>query len=82
MLDQELMRVVISDVKLSDINGIALTTQIKKAYLLTEVIVLTAYGTISDDVAAMKKGAFNYITKGDDNDKIIPFLSRAKPLSI
>jgi DNA-binding NtrC family response regulator len=42
-----------------------------------ETIVLTAYGNIADGVAAMKNGAFDYITKGDDNDKIIPLLARA-----
>ena len=77
LLDKEPVQVVISDVKLPDISGIALTAQIKKAHPLTEVIVLTAYGTIQDGVAAMKNGAFDYITKGDDNDRIIPLLSRA-----
>jgi two-component system, NtrC family, response regulator len=42
-----------------------------------ETILLTAYGNIADGVAAMKNGAFDYITKGDDNDKIIPLLARA-----
>jgi two-component system, NtrC family, response regulator len=34
-------------------------------------------GNIADGVSAMKNGAFDYITKGDDNDKIIPLLARA-----
>jgi len=42
-----------------------------------EVILLTAYGNITDGVQAMKNGAFDYIVKGDDNDKIIPLLHRA-----
>jgi two-component system, NtrC family, response regulator len=40
-------------------------------------VVLTAYGNIPDGIQAMKNGAFDYITKGDDNDKIIPLLMRA-----
>ncbi|HEU4789510.1 MAG TPA: sigma-54 dependent transcriptional regulator, partial [Flavobacterium sp.] len=44
---------------------------------LAEVILLTAYGKISDGVQAMKNGAFDYIVKGDDNDKIIPLLYKA-----
>jgi two-component system NtrC family response regulator len=44
---------------------------------LTEVILLTAFGKISDGVQAMKNGAFDYIVKGDDNDKIIPLLYKA-----
>ena len=68
---------VLSDVKLPDINGIELTRQIKEAFPLTEIIVLTAFGTINDGVKAIKSGAFDYITKGDDNEKIIPLVSKA-----
>jgi two-component system NtrC family response regulator len=76
-LSQETVEVVISDVKLPDSNGIELTQKIKFDWPATEVIVLTAYGTISDGVTAIKNGAFDYITKGDDNDKIIPLVSKA-----
>ncbi len=76
-LQQETIPVVISDVKLPDINGIELTTQIKLAFPATEIIVLTAFGTINDGVKAIKSGAFDYITKGDDNERIIPLVSKA-----
>ncbi|HZX58767.1 MAG TPA: response regulator, partial [Mucilaginibacter sp.] len=45
-LQHEPVNVVLSDVKLPDINGIELTEQIKKNWPATEVIVLTAFGTI------------------------------------
>ncbi|MCK8492660.1 MULTISPECIES: sigma-54-dependent transcriptional regulator [Spirosoma] len=76
-LERTEVQLVISDVKLPDGNGIDLTAQVKKMQPATEVIVLTAYGTIADGVKAIKNGAFDYITKGDDNDKIIPLVSRA-----
>ncbi len=76
-LENEVVDVVISDVKLPDINGIELTKTIKAAYPAIEIIVLTAYGTINDGVTAIKNGAFDYITKGDDNEKIIPLVSKA-----
>ena len=76
-LEREAVQLVISDVKLPDKNGIELTAQIKQLYPATEIIVLTAYGTIADGVTAIKNGAFDYITKGDDNDRIIPLVSRA-----
>jgi two-component system NtrC family response regulator len=69
--------VVISDVKLPDINGIELTSQIKASWPAAEIIVLTAFGTINDGVKAIKSGAFDYIIKGDDNEKIIPLVSKA-----
>lgn len=69
--------VVLCDVKLPDGNGVDLTKKIKENYPLAEVILLTAYGNIPDGVQAIKNGAFDYITKGDDNNKIIPQLHRA-----
>jgi two-component system, NtrC family, response regulator len=76
-LQLDLVQVVVSDVKLPDINGIDLTERIKTNWPATEVIVLTAFGTINDGVKAIKSGAFDYITKGDDNEKIIPLVSKA-----
>ena len=69
--------VVLCDVKLPDGNGVDFLQKIKASFPLTEVILLTAYGKISDGVQAMKNGAFDYIVKGDDNDKIIPLLYKA-----
>ncbi|GAB3959682.1 sigma-54 dependent transcriptional regulator [Spirosoma harenae] len=77
VLQQAEVHVVVCDVKLPDANGIELTAQIKQMYPAIEIIVLTAYGTIADGVTAMKNGAFDYITKGDDNDKLIPLVNRA-----
>lgn len=70
-------QVVLCDVFLPDGNGVDLVTTIKKLYPEREVILLTAHGNIPDGVQAIKNGAFDYITKGDDNNKIIPLISRA-----
>ncbi|MFA6277875.1 MAG: sigma-54 dependent transcriptional regulator [Pedobacter sp.] len=69
--------VVVSDVKLPDANGVELVKQIKALKSFVEIINLTAYGTIADGVLAIKNGAFDYLTKGDDNDKIIPLVYKA-----
>ena len=76
-LEQIDIDVVLCDVKLPDGNGVDFLQKIKTNFPLTEVILLTAYGNISDGVQAMKNGAFDYIVKGDDNDKIIPLLYKA-----
>lgn len=76
-LEQSNIDVVICDVKLPDGSGVEFTQKIKEKYPLTEVILLTAYGNIPDGVQSIKYGAFDYITKGDDNNKIIPLLYRA-----
>jgi DNA-binding NtrC family response regulator len=77
ILEKEEVAVVISDVKLPDANGVELTRTIKEKYPFIEIIVLTAFGTISDGVGAIKNGAFDYLTKGDDNEKIIPLVYKA-----
>ena len=77
VLDREDVLVVLSDVKLPDVNGVDLVATIKSKKPFVEVINLTAYGTINDGVRSIKNGAFNYIVKGDDNDKIIPLLNQA-----
>jgi len=69
--------VVICDVKLPDGSGVETAAVIKEKYPAIEVILLTAYGNIPDSVQAIKNGAFDYITKGDDNNKIIPLLYKA-----
>ncbi|MEJ5995109.1 sigma-54 dependent transcriptional regulator [Pedobacter sp. Du54] len=69
--------VVLSDVKLPDANGVELVIELKKSRPYIEVINLTAFGTIADGVIAMRNGAFDYIIKGDDNDKMIPLLHKA-----
>ncbi len=74
---QEKVHVVICDVKLPDANGVDLVPKLKQISPPSEVILNTAFGTIPDSVTAIKSGAFDYITKGDDNNKIIPLVSRA-----
>lgn len=76
-LEQVEIDVVLCDVKLPDGNGVDACKKIKELHPFVEIILLTAYGNIPDGVQAIKNGAFDYITKGDDNNKIIPLLYRA-----
>jgi DNA-binding NtrC family response regulator len=76
-LEQQNIDIVLCDVKLPDENGIELSQSIKKKFPAIEIILMTAYGNIPDSVQAIKNGAFDYITKGDDNLKIIPLVYRA-----
>lgn len=76
-LEQQNIDIVLCDVKLPDEHGVELAKSIKQKYPALEIILMTAYGNIPDSVQAIKNGAFDYITKGDDNYKIIPLLYRA-----
>jgi DNA-binding NtrC family response regulator len=77
ILQKEQVDVLLCDVKLPDGNGVTVLHEIRPEFPFTEIILLTAYGNIADGVQAMKNGAFDYITKGDDNNRIIPLLYRA-----
>jgi two-component system, NtrC family, response regulator len=75
--DKEDIEVVVCDVKLPDGNGIEFIKHVKSKSICAEIILLTAFGNILDGVQAMKNGAFDYITKGDDNEKLVPILCHA-----
>ncbi|MFW8600332.1 sigma-54-dependent transcriptional regulator [Desulfobacterota bacterium M19] len=54
---------IISDIKMPEMNGIEFLEQIRRAGLTVPVILITAYASPEDAVAAMKGGAYDYITK-------------------
>ena len=68
---------VLCDVRLPDGNGVDFVKNIRQLQAGVPVILLTAYGNIADGVQAIKNGAFDYIVKGNDNDRIIPLLHQA-----
>jgi len=74
MLEQYDFDVVLSDVRLPDAFGVDLVKSIKTKYPHLEIILMTAFGNITDAVQAMKNGAYDYLVKGDDNEKIIPLV--------
>ncbi|RZJ72969.1 sigma-54 dependent transcriptional regulator [Flavobacterium sp.] len=76
-LEQQHFDVVLCDVKLPDGNGVDFVQKVKSAFPSVEILLLTAFGNIPDGIQAMKNGAFDYIVKGDDNDRIIPLLHKA-----
>ena len=63
--------VVLLDVKLPDADGLELLPQIKKRWPDTEVIVLTGHGTISMAVEAGRRGAYNFLAKPFENEKLL-----------
>ncbi len=63
--------VVLLDVKLPDADGLELLPQVKKRWPDTEVIVLTGHGTISMAVEAGRGGAYNFLSKPFENEKLL-----------
>ena len=80
-LGKNQISVVISDIIMPKMSGIELLRQIKKRTPETEVIMLTAEGSISGAVEAVKEGAFSYIVKPADVDDLISNIRKAAELS-
>jgi DNA-binding NtrC family response regulator len=69
--------VVLTDLKMPDISGMEVLTQVKEHDPDTAVIVMTAYGTIETAVEAMKRGAFDFLQKPFDIDHLQMLVERA-----
>lgn len=76
VLNKQRFDVVVTDLRMPGIDGMELLKHIKRIDSDTAVVMMTAYGSIPLAVEAMKKGAFNFITKPFRNETIIPFLER------
>jgi DNA-binding NtrC family response regulator len=70
--------VVILDVKMPGMDGIATLREIKKAHPLIEVIMLTGHATIESGIEGMKLGAFDYLMKPCDIDMLLQKVQEAK----
>ncbi|HUA33849.1 MAG TPA: sigma-54 dependent transcriptional regulator [Candidatus Binataceae bacterium] len=68
---------VLSDWRMAEMNGLELLKEIKARFPRTIVILMTAYGTIQNAVAAMKAGAYDYVTKPFSLDEIEHAVDRA-----
>ncbi len=69
--------VALVDLAMPGIDGIELLSRLKADNPRLQVVIMTAYGSISSAVEAMRRGAFDYITKPFDNDELRLVISRA-----
>jgi DNA-binding NtrC family response regulator len=69
--------VVVTDLKMPEMDGLELLRRLRALQPRLPVILLTAYGTVSTAVSAMRDGAFDYITKPFDNDELRALVARA-----
>ncbi|MEE8576646.1 MAG: sigma-54 dependent transcriptional regulator, partial [candidate division Zixibacteria bacterium] len=68
---------VLTDLKMPDVDGLRVLEQVKELDSETAVILMTAFGTIEDAVAAMKLGAFDFVTKPFDMGHLSVLVNRA-----
>jgi DNA-binding NtrC family response regulator len=68
---------VLTDLKLPGADGIEVLSEVKEVDPETSVIVMTAFGTVESAVEAMKMGAFDFLTKPFDTDRLSLLIKRA-----
>ncbi|EJW1314594.1 two-component system response regulator GlrR [Salmonella enterica] len=77
ILNREKVDLVISDLRMDEMDGIQLFTEIQKVQPGMPVIILTAHGSIPDAVAATQKGVFSFLTKPIDKDALYKAIDEA-----
>ena len=77
MINQQPVDVVLADIRMPGMDGMALSRAIQQQDSLITVILMTAFGTIEQAVEAIKEGAYDYITKPFDKDLLIAAIKRA-----
>lgn len=80
-LAETVFDLVLTDLKMPGIDGAEVLRQVKAATPETPVIVLTAHGTVSSALAAIRQGAFDYVEKPIDNDACVTLVGRALELT-
>jgi len=68
---------VLTDMKMPSLDGIELLERIKQKDPGLPVIMMTAHGTVEKAVEAMQKGAYNYILKPFDNERLVIYVNKA-----
>jgi DNA-binding NtrC family response regulator len=75
-LDSEVFHLVVSDVRLPKGDGFSILRRVQRDCPWTDVLLMTAYGTIADAVAAMKEHAIDYVTKPFDVQELVTVVDR------
>ncbi|HHR6128951.1 TPA: two-component system response regulator GlrR [Providencia alcalifaciens] len=81
LLQKEKIDLVISDLLMDEMDGMALFDEVQKAHPNLPVIILTAHGSIPDAVAATQRGVFSFLTKPVDKDALYKAIDEALALS-
>jgi len=81
MLSIQRPDIVVTDLRMPGIDGMALFDGVRRSHPTLPVIVLTAHGSIPDAVEAMQRGVFGYLTKPYDGPELVAQIHRAIELS-
>ena len=76
-LQNERIDLVISDLRMDEMNGLALFAEVQKSHPGMPVIILTAHGSIPEAVSATQQGVFSFLTKPVDRDALYSAIDQA-----
>ncbi len=71
LLDHNFYRLVISDIRMPGLDGTRLLDEVKKMTADTDIILMTAFGSVESAVTCLKKGAADYVLKPFDMDDLV-----------
>jgi DNA-binding NtrC family response regulator len=71
------VEVLLTDLKMPGISGLELSRRVREGWPETQVVVMTAFGTVETAVQAMKDGVFDYLTKPVDIEELLVVLDKA-----
>ncbi|KGT92518.1 response regulator GlrR [Erwinia typographi] len=77
LLQREKIDLVISDLRMDEMNGLALFNEVQKQQPGMPVIILTAHGSIPEAVSATQQGVFSFLTKPVDRDALYSAIDQA-----
>ena len=69
-LEKDEFDLVITDLRMPQVDGMQVVERTKQLYPETEVVVITGYATVATAVEAMQKGAYHYLAKPYQNDEV------------
>ena len=81
LIPSYLPQLVITDLRMAEMDGLALFNHLQEQYPTLPVIILTAHGTIKEAVSATRQGVFGFLTKPFDSKELLELITRALALN-
>ena len=78
LLSQNLLEVILCDIRMPGMDGLTLLQQVRKRFPQVTMIMMSAYGTIDTAVKCLKQGAYDYISKPFKTDEVVLCLKKAE----
>ncbi|SHO42546.1 sigma-54-dependent transcriptional regulator [Desulfopila aestuarii] len=76
MLDRNSYRVILSDVRMPNLDGMALLQHVREVAPYTDIIMMTGYGNVESGIACLQQGAADYLLKPFDMDDLVIRINR------